>query len=302
MAATPTVAARVGEDRAARTRVELDAVEHDDARRRARPRGRAAGPRRRRPCRGRSPAPSRPDSRSPSRAPLSASIANEREIASSDARSTVTQNSPGATRVEHAPVGVEREREQQEHDRGRTAAICCRVTRDARLDAEVLARDEQHLAPEHHGARPSTAGVVRADRARRRSRRGRLGAAGAGGPPAASTTSRSRAGGRARARATRCSTVRPSAGGARDDLVEHGAPVGVEARRAARRAAAGAGRGPARPRAPGGAVDRRRAAGASRRATPAESERARAPRRRRRASPPRPAPRSAGSRATVRSS
>ena len=118
-------------------------------RRRARPRARAAGSRSPTPCRGRSRARRGPRGASRRAPPLSASIAYALETASSAASSTVTQNRPGRDPFEHAAVGVEREREQQQHDEPERQHLLQRDT-GARLDPQVLARDEHDLAPEHH--------------------------------------------------------------------------------------------------------------------------------------------------------
>ena len=104
-------------------------------------------------------------------------------MASSDASSTVTQNRPGATRCEHAAIGVEREREQEQHDEPERQDL---LERDARahLDAQVLAGDEEHLAPEHHGATSSSVvDVVRRRGAQRRRRRRSAGSGTVERPP-----------------------------------------------------------------------------------------------------------------------
>ena len=116
-------------------------------------------------------APSRPESRSPSSAPFSASTAKAREIARSADRSTVTQKRPGRDAGQDAAVGVEGEREQQQHDDAERRDLLQRDAR-AHLDAEVLAGDEPGFAPELrlHPAL-SRAGHVGQHRVPRRRRR-----------------------------------------------------------------------------------------------------------------------------------
>ena len=102
--------------------------------------------------------PSRPESRSPSRAPFASSIANDRPIASSAASRTAAQNRPGAACGNERAVGVEREREHHHDDPAERQDLLQRDTR-APLDPQVLARDEQRLAEEAH-ARASSLGLT----------------------------------------------------------------------------------------------------------------------------------------------
>ena len=68
------------------------------------------------------PAGSSPDSRRPSRPPSAASMAKDRWTASTSENSTATQNRPGVAACERAPVGIEGEGEQQQHEQGERAA------------------------------------------------------------------------------------------------------------------------------------------------------------------------------------
>ena len=189
--------------------------------------------------------PSRPESRRPSRAPLSASIPNARETASSDASSTVIQNSPGATRRRTPRSGS-----SANANRSRTispnGAICCIVTRERAsmrrslpatsrtscqrftwITRSVVAAGDTPAA-----ASPSLASSLRSGFARRVRARlrwlPRSGTPGSVAWPAVRTTSRSAS---ARTRSSSCdamSTVLPSVGRGAHDLVEHGATLGVE--------------------------------------------------------------------------
>ncbi len=136
-------------------------------------------------------------------------MANARPIASSAASSTAIQNRPGATRARIAAVGVEGEREQQDHDQPEREDLRERDPGPG-LDPQVLARHEPGLAPEAHDASSTSRG----DEVQ----------------PESTRTSRVAS---ARARSSSweaITTVRPSAGAAAHDLVEHLPALGVEAR------------------------------------------------------------------------
>ena len=78
-------------------------------------------------------------------------MAKARWTASSVQNSTAIQNRPGGGPGEDAAVGVEGEREQDQHEQRRTGAIWLVATRDRALDAQVLAGDQRGVT--EHGAR-----------------------------------------------------------------------------------------------------------------------------------------------------
>ena len=277
MAATPTVAASVGqhqrhERRAAR-------------RRRAPPRrppsttssAEQLRPRSPRPCRGRSPPPSRPESRRPSRAPLSASIANardDREQRGEQHRDPEQARARPGARMPRSGSSANANSSSTISPNGR---ICCERDPRPGLDAQVLARDEPRPRARGHARSPPAAG-----RRAARSRRGDRGLA---------VDEHDLAVGERRGRSSSScdasSTVRPSAGAARDDVVER--PRGPSASSPACGSSSSSSSRvarPARPRARAGGAARPRAGGARTSASGVEPDAARARRRRRRSSRP----------------
>ena len=162
--------------------------------------------------------PSSPERRRPSRAPLSASMANDARDREQRGQEDGHPEQAGGDPAQDAPVGVEREREEQEHDEPERDDLL-RGDPGPGLDPEVLARHEPHLTPEVHATTSAR-------------RVGRVARSASGGPsrawPAVITTSRVAS---ARACSSSCdasSTVRCSAGARAHDLVEHLATLGVE--------------------------------------------------------------------------
>ena len=209
--------------------------------------------------------PSRPERRSPSRAPFASSTANERPIASSAARNTAAQNRPGRRDRQRRAVGVEREREHHHHD----AAERQDLLRARRASAARSAGPCPRRATPR-GRRSCARLRPGAGRGRRAG--GPVGAAPRAPGPAAIRTSRVAS---CRATSSSCdasSTVRPSDGRGAHDLVEHRRGPARRARRAARRAARGADRARARSRARRAAAVPARAGCARRRATRCEAE------------------------------
>ena len=156
--------------------------------------------------------PSSPASRSPSRAPWWVSIAKARPVGQQVREQDRDPEQARRDPRQQPTVGIEREREQQDHDEPEREDLSERDP-GAGLDAQVLARDERGLPPDH-GVTPGC-GVGRAPGGDRPGHR-------RPGPHAW------RAGGRPRARATPSRRCGPRPARPRRPRPRTARPVGVE--------------------------------------------------------------------------